>query len=259
MKILAIDDEKNSLNVLKNAILDALPYCTLDCFLVAKEAIEKASTTKYDIVFSDIMMPEVDGLVLAKALKKTNPRINIIFVTGYDNYLGDAINIHASGYLFKPVLKEDITEAINNLLYPIDTKKPKVYVETFGHFEVYVNSEIVHFSRSKAKELLAYLVDRKGSSVTKKELMAILFDDDYSRQAQDYFSKIVQSLVKTLKEQGIENILVKKFNSYAINREMFTCDSYEYLKGNPKAINKFSGEYMHQYSWGEDAKIKFYE
>lgn len=258
MRIMAIDDEVNSLSVLTTAIKEAAPDSIIDSFIFTKDALEKAKEVKYDVVFSDIKMPELDGIEFVKMLKKTNEHINIIYVTGHDSYLIPALNIHASGYLFKPVMSEDIKEALDNLIFPIDNKKPKVYINTFGHFEIYVNDKIVHFSRSKSKELLAYLVDRSGCSVTKKELMAILFADDYSKKAQDYFNKIVQSLVNTLKENGIEDIMIKEFNSYAINKNLFTCDSYEFLNGNIEAINKFRGEYMHQYSWSEVSIEKFF-
>lgn len=60
-------------------------------------------------------MPEMTGIELAKELQKRNPTINIIFITGYKEYMGDAFGLYASGYLLKPVKEAAIREALNHL------------------------------------------------------------------------------------------------------------------------------------------------
>lgn len=60
------------------------------------------------MAFLDIDMRGTNGMELAKRLKENQPKINIIFVTGYSEYMGDAFSIHASGYVLKPPTKEKI-------------------------------------------------------------------------------------------------------------------------------------------------------
>lgn len=48
--------------------------------------------------------------MLAKRLKEINPKMNIIFVTGFSEYAGDAMKMHASGYIMKPVTKENLCD-----------------------------------------------------------------------------------------------------------------------------------------------------
>ena len=90
------------------------------------------------------MMRGMNGIEFAKNLKVQNPKLNIIFATGYDEYTKDAFSLHASGYIMKPVTAEKIAEEIEDLRHPMEEKKqqstaPVLKVQTFGNFEVYVN------------------------------------------------------------------------------------------------------------------------
>ena len=65
--------------------------------------------------------------------------------------------------------------------------------KTFGNFELFVNGKPVFFAREKSKEMLAYLIDRRGAVVNKKEIMGILFEDrEYDRELQGYFTMKVE-------------------------------------------------------------------
>ena len=187
----------------------------------------------------------------SKELKKYNPFVNVIFCTGYSEYMQDAIGLHASGYLLKPAETESVKKALDNLLHPIEQAKPHFFARTFGTFDFLVNGEPLHFKRSKAKEMLAYLVSLRGASANRKDIIAALFGDKYDDQTQNYLSKIYKDLMETLKDVGGEKIVRKSFNTYSVNTDLFSCDLYDYDKGDPNAINAYHGEYMAQYEWGE--------
>ena len=70
--------------------------------------------TPADIAFLDINMRGMTGVELAKKLKDLCPKINIIFVTGYEEYKGDAMDLRASGYILKPVTKEQIDKELTD-------------------------------------------------------------------------------------------------------------------------------------------------
>ena len=55
----------------------------------------------------------------------------------------------------------------------------------------------------------------------------------------------------TLRDHGIEKIIVKGYNEYAVDVNSFDCDLYDYDKGLPEAINAYKGEFMAQYEWAE--------
>ena len=255
MQMIAVDDENAALSVLMDAIAEATTEQYSDVhiegFRSTGEALLYAKEHAVDVAFLDIEMREMTGLELAKKLKGISPKINIVFVTGYSEYMKQAISLHASGYLTKPVRAEDVAEELDNLLHPIEVTE-EITIRTFGNFEVLCNGKPVEFERSKAKELLAYLVSRGGATVTRKEIAAILFENQESDiKTQDYISKIYRSLRMTLKSIHAEDILIKGRNLYGVDLSKVSCDAMDYLNGLPYAINLFQGEYMSQYSWAE--------
>ena len=105
------------------------------------------------------------------------------------------------------------------------------------------------FLRAKCKEMLAYLVGKRGGVANRKELAAVLFGDEYSLKTQNYLVHIYSDLVKSLKKYNAADILIKGYNQYAVDTKLFSCDLYDYDKGLPEGINAYKGEFMSQYDW----------
>lgn len=189
MKVICVDDEPKAL---KNVLLTMKKVKEVDeavGFGSPLECLEYLKHEKADIAFLDIRMREMDGLSLAKKIKEINKNTQIVFLTGYTEYALNAFRIQASGYLVKPAGVEDIRKEVLHIkeFSPYVKPEKRIKIQTFGNFEVYVDGEPVFFSRNRSKELLAYLIDRRGASVTMSEAANILWDDgiyDRSRQKQ---------------------------------------------------------------------------
>jgi len=253
MNIIAVDDEVNALKCIKSVIEDAIQDCSLSCFSTPKTALAYAKSNRVDTAFLDIEMAGMNGLRLAKSLKDIYGKTSIIFVTGHSNYAVDAFTMHASGYVLKPATKEAILREVTNLRYAVrENSNNNVHVKTFGNFDIFVNDKPVKFCRLKAKEAFAYLIDRKGSSVTTAELASILWEErDYNRSLQNQTQVIISSMMKTLKENGITDIVIKKHNQIAIDQTKIKCDYFDFLNWDVSAVNAYTGEYMTNYSWAE--------
>ncbi len=252
MNIIAVDDEYHALKILERSIREAVPECALSCFRRFDEALRFASGHPVDIAFLDIETRGMNGLVLAAKIKELHGQANIIFVTGYHEYAADAFALHASGYLAKPVSAADIEREMENLRYPQMPVTIGVQIRTFGNFDVLVDREPILFSRSKSKELLAYLVDRGGAGVTAKDLAAVLWEQGpYDRSRQQQLQTYITALRRDLARAGAQHILVRRQNFLAIDKTKVQCDLYRYQEGDPKAVNEYMGEYMTNYSWGE--------
>ena len=247
MLFLAVDDENLQLNKLVDALKKADPNSEILSFNNPLIALEAVKNVKIDVAFLDIEMGGINGVELGKRLKSINPNINIIFVTGYDQYALDAYSMHASGYLTKPVSVEKLKMELSNLRYPMPSMDDfnKLKVQCFGHFEVFYNGNPVKFSRSKTKEMLAFLIDRKGAMVSVKELSLALFGEEKG----SYIRNLVADLSKALKEINSEDVFIKHFNSYGIKISAISCDYYDYLNNVPYAVKAYNGFYMQQYSW----------
>ena len=108
------------------------------------------------------------------------------------------------------------------------------------------------FGRRQTKELLAYLVDRKGSACTAEEIaLAMWEDEDNMKNLKARIRILISDLRQTLKQIGQEELIIRRSGQIAIRREAVDCDYFRMLDGDVEAVNSFHGEYMLQYSWAE--------
>jgi two-component SAPR family response regulator len=125
-------------------------------------------------------------------------------------------------------------------------------VQCFGNFEVYIDSYPCPFKYIKTKELLAYLVDRRGAFCSNGEILGALWEDkEVTVSLENYLRNLVSDLRSVLKEYKLEDVIGKKKGMIRVVPELFECDYYKWIDGDPAAINSFNGEYMSQYSWAE--------
>ena len=249
MKILAIDDEKIALEGLVDAIRKAEPSAEIDSFRKASEALNFYREHACEVVFLDIQMRNMSGVELAKEMKFINPKVNIIFATGYGDYREDAFDMHASGYLLKPITEKKIRKELDCLRYPVARfSQKRVQICTFGNFELYIDKNPVNFKYDKTKEMLAYLVDRNGAYCKNAEIMAALWQD---KTHASYLSNMKKDLMDTLEKFGCREIIESTRGKLRIRTEQIECDYFDWCQGKLHAINQYRGEYMTQYSWAE--------
>ena len=255
MKILTADDEPFALQSIEAAVREALPDAELRGFSQAAAALSEISGNGYypDVALLDIRMPGINGLEMAKRIKEMSPHTNIIFVTAYNDYALDAFALHPSGYLMKPVTAEKVKLEIENLRYPVRHKPTsRIRVQCFGNFEVFADGKVVNYTYQKTKELLAYLIDRRGAACNTAELCAVLWEEKPdSPELRKYLRKLLADLSHSLAAVDAEDIFAKTRNQFAIVPDKLDCDYYEMLANDINAINTYSGEYMAQYSWAE--------
>lgn len=244
MNIILVDDERLNLDNLDYVLECVIPSEPRVGFYKASQALEYIQTHPVDVAFLDINMRGIDGITIAKILQDINPNVNIIFCTGYSEYAMDALDLNCSGYLMKPVTEDKVRKALENLRHPVEPQK-RVKFRCFGNFEVFLDGSPLWFKYNRTKELLAYLVDRNGNSVSLKELSAVLFEDDMHRS---YMYQIRLDLINTLTELGVIDILVQSRGYLGIDREKVSCDYFDYLDGK---IAPPVQEYMTQYSFSE--------
>lgn len=255
MNIILVDDEKFALYDLEDVLKQVYKEAKIDCFNTAEEALFFAKDHPVDVAFLDVEMGDSNGIVVAKTLKSFHPKVNIIFVTGHSEYAYDALKLHSSGYLLKPVSVDEVKKEMNALRHPIDAAKNNgVYMQTFGNFQVFVNGKPVVFKRTKAKEILAYLVDRRGAFVSMGELNSLLWENKpFDKSQKSYLRTLIAELINGLSVFNAENMIIKKRNAVAVDVSKFGCDYYDFLNYKSEAINAFFGEYMSDYSWAEFA------
>ncbi|MEF9920252.1 MAG: response regulator [Erysipelotrichaceae bacterium] len=253
MDIVIVDDERIALQLLMSVVKEALPEEKIHGFNTGRDAIDFCFENPFDTAFLDIDMSDMDGISLAKHLKQINPKVNIIFVTAYQQYAIQAFKLYSSGYVMKPVTKEKVEHEIENLRHPVPmVKEYNIWVQCFGNFEFFVDGKPVKFRLSKTKELLAFLIDRKGVFCSNGDIIAALWEDEANNfKKSSYLRDLRADLMKSLTEVKVEYIISKKRGAMAIDATKIACDYYNWLQGDIQGINAYRGEYMTQFSWSE--------
>jgi len=252
LNTITVDDRQLAVNAMLDNLREIDPGGSHAGLISSHEALLFADSHRLDVAFLDIEMPDMNGLLLAKALKDKQPDINIVFVTGHVEYAYDAHKVFASGYLIKPAGTEDVRNVLENLRHPIERKPGRIHVRCFGNFEIFIDGVPMNFKRSKSKELLAYLIDSAGGRVSMGELISVLWEDgENSDSRNSQLRMFIADIRKTFKDAGFDEVLVREYNSVAIKPELLDCDFYRFLESDPNAVNEYMGEYMKQYSWAE--------
>lgn len=257
MRILAVDDKAMPRKVLARAIAEAAPDAELSVCASAAEALDLPDAAAVDVAFVDIDMPGMNGIALARALKRLNPRVNVVFATGYGEYMADAFELHSSGYLMKPVTAAAVADELDNLRFPpTPPDDGRLVVRCFGDFEVFADGRALAFGRTKTKELLAFLVDRRGAVVSVRAVEAALWEEQPKPgpSTGSYLRTLVADLQRTLGACGHGDVLVRRRGELGVDATKLSCDYYAYLRQDPAAINAWRGEYMSQYAWAEPTK-----
>ncbi len=124
LKIAIIDDEQKQIDYLSGVVSDWANknrhLTDVKCYSQAKSFLfDYAEEKDFDILLLDIEMPGMNGIELAKAVRRENSTVQIIFITGYYEYFSDGFDVSALHYLIKPADKRKLLpvldRAVNNL------------------------------------------------------------------------------------------------------------------------------------------------
>ena len=269
MLIFLLDDEALLLETEARVIRQARPDAELCCFQRAQEALDWIQTQGRgpDVTFSDIQMPGLSGLEFAVRLRQLSPATKVIFVTGYDQYALDAFQVHAHGYVLKPLRPERVQEELAFWAQPAapaaeagqSLASGKLRARCFGSFEVFWQDKPLSFDRRKTKELLAYLIDREGAFCTAEEISTALWEEEWDLKLTKNRIRVLVSDLKTCLDRfGLGELLIRHSGVLAVRRDLLDCDYYRMLDGDPAAVNSFDGQYMQQYPWSELTSGRLY-
>ena len=170
MKILICDDEYTNLEILKKHITEYTAAHCIKADIYATTSPKKIfeNSTSYDLAFLDIQMPDIDGITIAKELKERNEKVVIFFVTAFDEYQDEAMDLHAFRFFEKPFDVQRLYASLDKVLQYID----KTYIDLFlyngGEDKKILVDDIVYIRRENRKVILR---TREGKEyVTRRDL-----------------------------------------------------------------------------------------
>ena len=253
MTILAVNKSAQALDRLAGMMATLHPDADLLCFGSSLEALAAAREREIDIALLEVSLPELDGLDLGQYLKDLYPFVNLIYLTDDRAHGFDAMALHASGCLLEPASSEALRHELDDLRHPADQKNRKrVFAQTFGNFELFVDGKPVAFKYSKTKEIVALLVNNRGAQTTNGEIIASLWEDDGDPEKKaSYLSNLRQDLQNTLSRLKLTGVILKQRGSMAIAADRIECDLYDWLAKKKESRYQYLGDYMNQYSWAE--------
>lgn len=248
-----MDREPLILRKLEKVMEDIREVDVVGSFKNSEKALEYAKENMVEFALLDTEMPVMDGLVLGRKLKKVCPGIVLIYITENSDRLVDVLKMKADYCIMSPWGRDDIEDAAERARLLARRQKKKLQVQMFGRFDVFLDGKALYFKNAKSKELLALCMDRCGGNVSMEEVIDKLWPERlYDDKVKRLYRKAVMNLQGTLKEKGITEFFQTRRGSCHIIKEDLECDYYTYLIEPEKNSKLFQGEYLFDYSWGEE-------
>lgn len=150
LRIAVCEDNKSDLSYIERVITQMISIkIDLDVFMKGKELLKTVQEEgKYDVYLLDIKLPDINGIEVAKAIRKDDFTALLVFITSHKEYVFEAFDCVAFNYLLKPVAKEKIEE----VLYKADRyfqKNEQMFCYQFNkaHYRI-LCKDILYFSKA---------------------------------------------------------------------------------------------------------------
>ena len=244
LKIFLAEDEV----IVRETIKRMIPWEDMGFELVGEAADGEMALPlllrqKPDLLITDIKMPFMDGLTLAKVAKKEIPGLKVVILSGYDdfNYAKQAINIGVEDYLLKPITKNALIERLTEIRSRYEHEKTqKEYYEKF-------HREMQAYEKNSSRDFFEALVsgsmdmmeiyrrsEKLGLDIVAEAYNVLIFtmncEEDFSGQREGYSEWEAESLE-----------LLEEFFSENTSAMLFRCNIFSYgvlIKGQKETIEE---------------------
>lgn len=244
LKIFLAEDEV----IVRETIKRMIPWEDLGFELVGEAADGEMALPlllrqKPDLLITDIKMPFMDGLTLAKVAKKEIPGLKVVILSGYDDfsYAKQAINIGVEDYLLKPITKNVLIERLTEIRSRYEHEKTqKEYYEKF-------HREMQAYEKNSSRDFFEALVsgsmdmmeiyrrsEKLGLDIVAEAYNVLIFtmncEEDFSGQREGYSEWEAESLE-----------LLEEFFSENTSAMLFRCNIFSYgvlIKGQKETIGE---------------------
>jgi two-component system response regulator YesN len=266
-RLLIVDDEEIIVNGLYEIFM-SIQDLDMDIYKAysAQEAIDWLSRTRIDIVLSDIMMPEMDGIELLEKIHSKWPFCKVIFLTGHEkfDYIYNALQIKDVGYILKSEDPDKVIYAVREAIKEIEKNNK---VEIFLHeAKEHINLAKALFQKDYLNQVLLGNITNDGGDIfkeldipldiQKKVLLVMIIPSEISRKLS--YMQYVEKLY-TIKQKIEHSIWMKvasmiimddKHNFYMFvqpkqNRDETQQDLIAFLKGVFELVQSSLKETLH--------------
>lgn len=207
-KILVIDDEKRMCDSIK-VLLSNIGY-EVDIALNGRTGIEKLQSTSYDLVITDLMMPELDGFAVMKYIRENCSSTLVIVITGYASVESAvrAIRSGAYDYILKPfdfeIIKISVERAWDKLKLEKElgkTRKLAQVAERALSLNTEMNNPLA--IASGFAQLLQMRFEDSSDETVKRQISSIIKASESMHQMGVQFRRFANNVVDENKEQNV--------------------------------------------------------
>lgn len=169
-----------------NQLTEVRQYGTAESFLFDYEG-----ERDFDILLLDVEMPGINGIELARTLRRSNLTIQIIFITGFYEYFSDGFDVSALHYLIKPVKEEKLFPVLDKAVENLNCRQRSVLLSTAEGSVKVVLSDILYVEAEN--------VHVKVCTVSGEVFRPRISLGRFSEQLDETFFKVHRSFVVNLK------------------------------------------------------------
>ncbi|MCL4549546.1 MAG: response regulator transcription factor [Bacteroidetes bacterium] len=213
MRILVVEDEKKVASFIKKGLEEEL--FQVDTAGNGKEGLDRSFHEEYDLIISDIMMPQMSGIQMIKELRSNNIETPILLLTIKDSTKDkvDGLDSGADDYLTKPFAFEELIARVRALLRRKETQKSNVLtidnlrMDLVAHKVLRDNKEIILTPREYS--ILEYLLRNKNKIVSRTKLIEHVYDfhfDSGTNVIDVYINKLRAKIDQNTAKQLIQTV-----------------------------------------------------
>lgn len=194
-RIAICDDEQNQIEYITSIVASWSAHeghgCEIRTFASAEAFLFEYEEDKaYDILLLDVEMKNINGIELAKRIRKDNNRAEIIFITSHFEFVGEGYEVDALHYLIKPISAEKLTQVLTKAAEKISVEPPSVVISCEGETVKLYEADIRY-----VESFLHYIViHTKDKEYKIKENISV-----FENRVSDDFYRIHRSYLVSLK------------------------------------------------------------
>lgn len=199
LRVLAVDDERPALRDLARLLESSPEVSDVQTAGSGGDALRALADHRFDAIFLDVRMPDIDGLELASLLDQFASPPALVFVSAYEDGAVGAfqLDLHPLDYLMKPVSRARIAQALHRV----------------------VSGRAAHTGNGSADEIVTVEHQRGGATrlVARSSILYVKAEGDYVRIVADDGRFLVRSPLSEIERRWVECGFVRVHRSYVVN------------------------------------------
>ncbi len=193
-RIAICDDSSRDADFVRNIVAD---WASSRQFSIQSEVFPSAESflfryaedKQWDILLLDIEMGAMDGVSMAKHIRQDNEAVQIVFITGYSDYIAEGYEVAALHYLMKPVNREKLLTVLDRALEKRKQEERCLNLEAYGEMVRIPFYEIRYLDVSAN-----YVTVHAKADYTVKRTLG-----DFEKELDDRFARVGRSMILNLK------------------------------------------------------------